>query len=101
MSDIRSILELNELKRNVDAAIDRLKKDSEVLRSDPNKRRVVWTALWVIGALAIVAVVAFLVYKYFVGDASADDDLDISDLVAEDDDDDAPEVIIAHPDAGD
>lgn len=98
MNDIKSLIELNELKRNVEAAIERVKEAGKEVSEDVDTRKVLTVALSIIGALVVVVAVAYLVYRYFSND-SLEDDYDIDDLIADDDDsddDDEPEVIIAH-----
>lgn len=99
MGDLMYMRELDELKKNINSLTRRLKETADKKREDIDANKILILVLSLVGALLIIAVVAFLVYRHFAAD-SLDDYDDIDDLLSDEDeskdDDEEPEVIIAH-----
>lgn len=103
MDEVKSLLELNDIKKSVDAMIERMKNATFDARKGVSSKRTLIVILSIIGAAVVVGVTAYLVYKHFASDSLDEEDYDLDDLINDDDDDasdddDEPEVIIAHKD---
>ena len=86
MDKLNTLISLNDVKKTIDELILKLKHNDDDECSFDSRRALI-IALSVIGALVVVGVVAYAVYKHF----SNDDWEDYDDLLLDDEDEDDDE----------
>ena len=97
MDKLNALISLNDEKKNIDNMIEKIKAGSEDKETD--MRRLLIILLSVLGALVVIGVIAYAVYKHFSDDYMDEYD-DIDDFLDEDEDDE-PEVLVSHDDVDD
>ncbi len=97
MDKLNALISLNDAKKNIDNMIEKIKAGSEDKETD--MRRLLIILLSVLGALVVIGVIAYAVYKHFSDDYMDEYD-DIDDFLDEDEDDE-PEVLVSHDDVDD
>ncbi|MDO4961403.1 MAG: DUF4366 domain-containing protein [Eubacteriales bacterium] len=84
MDKLNTLISLNETKKTIDEMIEKIKQgEEEISEKLSDNRKLVIIILSVIGALVVIGIIAFAVYKYF-----SNDDLDDFDGLFDDDEDD-------------
>ena len=91
MDRLTSLISLNEAKKTIDDMIEKVRSGAEA--KETNTRKLLIILLSVIGALVVIGIIAYAVYRHF-SDDYVDDYDDIDDLF-----DDEPEVLVSHDDA--
>ena len=87
MDKLNTLISLNDAKKAIDGLIEKVRTGSE---EETDERKLLILILYIIGALVVVGVIAFAVYKHFSDDGFDDyddlfDDEDPEDLISEDD----------------
>lgn len=87
MDKLNTLISLNDAKKAIDELIVKLRHSSDEEKSC-DSRKLLILVLSVIGAAAVVAAVAFAVYKHFSNEAADEFDEDLFDDEDEDESDD-------------
>ncbi len=106
MEKLSTLISLNEAKSAIDELIARVKQVETEAEEDKDTRKLLILALSVIGALVVVAVIAWAVYKHFSDDYLDDyedlddifEDEDYEDEEEDEDEEDEPEVLVSEDD---
>ena len=107
MDKLSTLISLNEAKGAIDEIINKVKKIETETEDERDSRKILIIVLALIGALVVVALIAWTVYKHF-SDDYLDDYEDLDDIF-EDEEDDAyededevedgePEVLVSEDD---
>lgn len=91
MDKLNTLVSLNDAKKTIDELIVRLKHNGEELTDSSRSRKALIIALSVLGALVLVAVIAYAVYRHFSNESLDYEDLLDEDADDEDEDDEASE----------
>ena len=108
MDKLSTLISLNEAKNAIDEIITKVKKIETETEEQKDSRKILIIVLALIGALVVVALIAWAVYKHF-SDDYLDDYEDLDDIFEdeeevdayEDEDeveDDEPEVLVSEDD---
>ena len=85
MDKINALISLNEAKRHIDELISKLKHGGEESEGSTDTRKLLIIALTILGALVVIGVVAYAVYRHFSNDSYDYDDLLLDDDYDDDD----------------
>ena len=86
MDKINALISLNEAKKHIDELIVKLKHGYDESENSVDTRKLLIVALSILGALVVIGVVAYAVYKHF-----SNDSYDYDDLLLDDDDEEEDE----------
>ena len=86
MDKINALISLNEAKRHIDELILKLKNGGEDSEGSTDTRKLLIIALSIVGALVVIGVIAYAVYRHF-----SNDGYDYDDLLLDDEEDDEEE----------
>ncbi len=86
MDKLSTLISLNDAKKAIDDMIEKVRTGSE---EETDSRKLLIIILSIIGALVVIGIIAFVVYRHFSNDEYEDyDDLfddDDEDLISEED----------------
>ena len=87
MDKINALISLNEAKKHIDELIVKLKHGYDESENSVDTRKLLIVALSILGALVVIGVVAYAVYRHFSLDSYDYDDLLLDDDDEEEDED--------------